>query len=473
MSENNIFSEFIDKYKNNPVQFVREILEQEPDKWQQELMEATLTERLCSTKSGHGVGKSTCCAWLALHALCCTYPTKVILTAPTSSQLFDALFAELKSQVLRLPPALQQLFEVFSERIVLKADPSGSFISCRTARKETPEALQGIHSGGPGDSGKVLLICDEASSIDNAIFEAAGGSLSGNATLILVGNPTRSEGYFYDTFTKLKHRWWTKTVSCEDSARVTKEYISEMEERYGRDSATFAIRVLGNFAETSEDTIISNSLVEAAVTRDVEVSEIAPIVYGLDIARFGSDKSALCKRQGNHVLEPIKSWAKLDTMALTGAVHAEYMKAQAEGKAPVEILCDSIGVGAGACDRMRELGMPAIDVNTGESASISGQYKNLRAELWHKAKEWFEQRNCRIPRDERLMFELCSPRYTYESSGKIRMETKAEMKKRLGHKGSPDFADSFVLTFAGTSAIMSGATGGWAKPIMRNLPNIV
>jgi hypothetical protein len=245
-----------------------------------------------------------------------------------------------------------------------------------------------------------------------------------------------------------------------------------MEERYGRESGTFSVRVLGEFAETTEDTIISNSLVEAAVTRDVALSETAPIVWGLDIARFGSDKSALCKRQGNHVLEPIKSWAKLDTMALTGAIHAEYQKAQQEGKSPIEINADSIGIGAGSCDRMRELGLPAIDVNTGESASISGQYKNLRAELWHKAKEWFEQLNCRIPRDERLMFELCSPRYTYESSGKIRMETKAEMKKRIGHKGSPDFADSFVLTFAGTSAIMSGASGGWAKPLKRNLPNL-
>ena len=397
----------------------------------------------------------------------CFYPQKTVCTAPTAAQLFDALFAELKSQLLRLPPALQQLFEVFSERITLKSDPSGSFISCRTARKETPEALQGIHSAN------VLLICDEASSVDNSIFEAAGGSLStSNSKLVMVGNPTRAEGYFYDAFTKLKDRYWTRTVSCEDSTRVTPEYIEEMEERYGRDSSTFAIRVLGNFAETTEDTIISNSLVEAAVTRDVDLSETAPIVWGLDIARFGSDKSALCKRQGNHVLEPIKSWAKLDTMALTGAVHAEYMKAQAEGKVPQEIMADSIGVGAGACDRMRELDMPAIDVNTGESASISGQYKNLRAELWHKAKEWFEQLNCRIPRDERLMFELCSPRYTYESTGKIRMETKAEMKKRIGHKGSPDFADSFVLTFAGTSAIMSGASGGWSKPLKRNLPNI-
>ena len=397
----------------------------------------------------------------------CFYPQKTVCTAPTAAQLFDALFAELKSQLLRLPPALQQLFEVFSERIVLKADPSGSFISCRTARKETPEALQGIHSAN------VLLICDEASSVDNSIFEAAGGSLSTpNSKLGMVGNPTKSEGYFYDAFTKLKDRYWTRTVSCEDSPRVTPEYIEEMEERYGRDSSTFAIRVLGNFAETTEDTIISNSLVESAVTRDVDLSETAPIVWGLDIARFGSDKSALCKRQGNHVLEPIKSWAKLDLMALTGAVHAEYTKAQAEGKVPQEILGDSIALGAGCCDRLRELGLPAIDVNTGESASVSGQYKNLRAELWHKAKEWFEQLNCRIPRDERLMFELCSPRYTYESTGKIRMETKAEMKKRIGHKGSPDFADSFVLTFAGTSAIMSGATGGWAKPLKRNLPNL-
>ena len=465
--KNNIFSEFIEKYKHDPVRFVRDILGQEPDPWQIELLEESQKSRLLAIKSGHGTGKSTCCAWLMLHHMLCFYPQKTVCTAPTAAQLFDALFAELKSQLLRLPPALQQLFEVFSERIVLKADPSGSFISCRTARKETPEALQGIHSAN------VLLICDEASSVDNSIFEAAGGSLSTpNSKLVMVGNPTKSEGYFYDAFTKLKDRYWTRTVSCEDSPRVTPEYIEEMEERYGRDSSTFAIRVLGNFAETTEDTIISNSLVESAVTRDVDLSETAPIVWGLDIARFGSDKSALCKRQGNHVLEPIKSWAKLDLMALTGAVHAEYTKAQAEGKVPQEILGDSIALGAGCCDRLRELGLPAIDVNTGESASVSGQYKNLRAELWHKAKEWFEQLNCRIPRDERLMFELCSPRYTYESTGKIRMETKAEMKKRIGHKGSPDFADSFVLTFAGTSAIMSGATGGWAKPLKRNLPNL-
>ena len=282
MNKANIFSDFIIKYKNDPVNFVRHILGQEPDPWQIELLEATLTERLCAIKSGHGIGKSTCCAWLMLHHMLCFYPQKTVCTAPTASQLFDALFAELKSQLLRLPPALQGLFEVFSERITLKSDPSGSFISARTARQENPDSLQGIHSA------HVLLICDEASSVDNAIFEAAGGSLSTpNSKLVMCGNPTRAEGYFYDAFTKLSDRYWTRTVSCEDSSRVTKEYIEEMEERYGRDSGVFSVRVLGNFAETTEDTIISNSLVESAVTRDVDVSETAPIVWGLDIARFG------------------------------------------------------------------------------------------------------------------------------------------------------------------------------------------
>ena len=70
------------------------------------------------------------------------------------------------------------------------------------------------------------------------------------------------------------------------------------------------------------------------------------------------------------------------------------------------------------------------------------------------------------------MFELCSPRYSFESSGKVRMETKEEMKKRIGHRGSPDYADSFVLTFAGQSAIIAGTGGSWGKPLKRNILGI-
>jgi len=466
------FVDFIGRYKNRPVEFVQDVLGQTPDKWQKTLMEAAIPKndfnpdsghRLCAAKSGHGVGKSTCAAWIAIHNIVCYYPQKTVLTAPTSSQLFDALFAELKSQMIRLPPVLKNLFETYSDRVTLKSDPSGSFISCRTSRKETPESLQGIHSD------RVLLLVDEASSIDQSVIDAAGGSLSAaDATLVCLGNPTRPEGFFFDAFGRLSDKWFTLTVSCEDSVRVSSDYIKEMEDRYGRDSNTFRIRVLGEFPETADDTLISNALVESAVGRDVEPSE-GPIIWGLDIARFGSDRSALCKRQGNTILEPIKSWAKLDTMQLMGAISREYDKACEELMQPKAIMCDVIGIGAAIVDRGLELSLPVQGINTGESASLSGLYKNLRAELWHEAKDWFEKRHCKIPRDNRLMFELCSPRYTYDSTGRIKLESKDEMRKRLGHRGSPDFADSFVLTFSNTAGIISGMSQPWNQPLKRNV----
>ncbi|MGB1693400.1 MAG: phage terminase large subunit [bacterium] len=470
-----LFTEFIEKYAEDPVSFVRDILECEPDPWQKELMEASLPkcgnpnsgQRLCAVKSGHGVGKSTTASWIALHNIICQYPQKTVLTAPTSAQLFDALFAELKSQLNNLPPALKNLFEVSSDRIVLKADPSGSFISCRTSRPESPESLQGIHSP------RTLLIADESSIISSATFESAGGSLSSeNATLILLGNPTRPEGYFYDAFTRLADKWWLRTVSSEDSPRVSKDFVTELEDRYGRDSQTFRIRCLGEFPETSEDTLISNALVESAVTRDVEPTG-GRIIWGLDIARFGTDKSALCKRQGNTVLEPIKFWSNQDTMALTGAVYQEYEKALQEGDSPDAICADVVGLGASVCDRGSELGMPIVGINTGESASLNQMYKNLRCELWHQAKEWFEARDCKIPRDNRLMYELCSPRYSFDSTGRIKLETKDEMRKRLGGRGSPDFADAFVLTFGSVSGVLAGASRPWNQPLRRSVGGIV
>ncbi len=466
------FIDFIGRYKHRPVEFVQDVLKQTPDPWQASLMIAAIPknehhpgsgQRLCAVKSGHGVGKSTCAAWIAIHNIVCYYPQKTVITAPTSSQLFDALFAELKSQLTRLPPVIRNLFETYSDRITLKSDPSGSFISCRTSRKETPEALQGTHSD------RTLLLVDEASSIDNAVIDAAGGSLSNeDATLVCLGNPTRPEGFFFDAFTRLSDKWYTQTVSCLDSTRVSDSYIQEMEDRYGRDSNNFRIRVLGEFPESSEDTLISNEIVEAAVERDVDPSG-GPIIWGLDIARYGSDRSALCKRQGNTILQPIKSWSNMDTMSLMGAINAEYEKDSEDLQQPRSIMCDVIGIGAAIVDRGLELSLPVQGINTGESAALSGLYKNLRTELWHEALDWFEKRHCKIPRDNRLMFELCSPRYSYDSTGRKRLETKDEMKKRLGHRGSPDYADSFVLTFANQAGIMAGSSQPWSQPLRRNL----
>jgi len=461
------FYAWVRRYRDRPDLFVEEVLDIKPDPWQRELMMAVASgHRRCSVRSGHGVGKSSCVSWLAIWYLMTRYPVKVVITAPTSSQLFDALFAEIKRWINQLPTTLRRLLNVKSDKIELIEAAAEAFISARTSRAETPEALQGIHSE------HVLLIADEASGVPEAVFEAAAGSMSGeHACTILLGNPTRSSGFFFDTHNRLAEDWWTRRVSCVDSPRVSEAYVREMAARYGEESNAYRVRVLGEFPLADDDTVIPIHLIDAAMNRDVEGRpDVAP-VWGLDVARFGSDKSALAKRYG-HVITEVQAWAGLDLMQLCGRVKAEF-DALLPQERPTEILVDSIGLGAGVVDRLRELGLPARGVNVAESPSLGATYSNLRAELWFRVKAWLEQRNSRLPADEHLLAELASPRYTFTSSGKMKVEAKDEMRKR--GLASPDKADAICLTFAGEAASAiygSAGASSWSKPIRRNLKGV-
>jgi phage terminase large subunit len=463
---NNPFIQFITLYRTDPVLFVKEVLGVEPDEWQQDFLNAVASgERKISIRSGHGVGKSTTASWAMLWFLLTRYPVKVVVTAPTSAQLYDALFAELKRWVKELPQPIQELLDVKQERIELKASATEAFISARTSRAEQPEALQGVHSDN------VMLVADEASGVPEAVFEAAAGSMSGhNALTILLGNPVRSSGFFFDTHNRLKDEWWTRRVSCIDSTRVSKEYVEDMKSRYGEESNAFRIRVLGEFPRSDDDTIIPMELLESAKHRDTRAYEDAPIIWGLDVARFGSDSSVLCKRQSN-VVHTLERWRNLDLMQLTGAVVAQYEACDHKNR-PAEILVDSIGLGAGVVDRLRELKLPARGINVSESPAMGGTYLNLRAELWHKAKAWLEKRDCKIPNNEDLIGELATVRYTFTSNGKIKIESKDDIRRR-GLK-SPDMADAFVLTFASDAATISwGSNNSWGKPIKRLIRGLV
>jgi hypothetical protein len=309
--------------------------------------------------------------------------------------------------------------------------------------------------------------------VPEQVFEAAAGSMSGhNAVTLLLGNPVRSSGFFYDTHTRLAGEWTTFQVSCLDSPRVSDEYVKEMQTRYGEESNIYRIRVVGEFPKGDDDTVIAMDLLEQAVNRDVAPSQHAPMVWGLDVARFGSDRSALCKRQGNAVTEAIRTWKNLDLMQLTGAVVAEY-NALAPSQQPKEILVDSIGLGAGVVDRLRELGLPARGINVAESPAMGGTYRNLKAELWYRARAWLEARDCKMARDDVLIAELATVRYSFTSNGKIAIEGKDEIRKR--GLPSPDKADAFVLTFASDAiAGMYGSAGSnkWGQPLRRNLSRV-
>ena len=464
----NPFVAFIKKYRDDPVAFVRNIFKADPDEWQTQFLEAIRdNNRRISVRSGHGVGKSTAASWAMLWYLLTRYPVKVVVTAPTSSQLFDALFAEIKRWVKEMPPALSELLEVKSDRIELKPSPTEAFISARTSRAEQPEALQGIHSD------HVMLVADEASGVPEAVFEAAAGSMSGHsAVTVLLGNPVRGSGYFYETHNRLRDEWFTLHVNCEKSKRVSKEFVREMAVKYGEESNAYRVRVLGEFPLADDDTMIPFSVVEQAMNRDIEIDKFASMTYGVDVARFGSDKSALAKKKGNVITE-VKRWRGLDLMQLVGAIKHEYDSEEPEDR-PLNIYIDSIGLGSGVVDRLREMGLPAVGINVSESPAMKTAYINLRGELWGKMKNWLEQRNCVLPKDDDLLSDLTAPRYTFNSSGKLRVESKDEMKKR--GLASPDLADACILTLAGEAAVgIYGSSSGstWTKPLKRLLKGVV
>jgi len=202
--------------------------------------------------------------------------------------------------------------------------------------------------------------------------------------------------------------------------------------------------VLGEFPTADDETVIPLELVLEAVGCEVSSLEYYP-VWGVDVARFGDDRTAVAKRQANKLLEPVKSWVSTDLMATVGKIKAEYDSTPSVQK-PSEILIDIIGLGAGVYDRCKELGLPVRGVNVGEAASARENCARLRDELWFKGREWFQDKACAMPQDEALIAELTAPTYAFTSTGKMVVEAKADMKKR-GLR-SPDLADAFLLTFA-------------------------
>lgn len=429
-------------WRKDPILFATEALRATPEDWQRAALAALATNDRLAIRSGHGVGKSTFLAWAILWFLCTRMPAKVACTAPTQHQLEDVLWSALREWLAKLPDQLRDEFDLNTERLKLKSDKIESFAVARTARQERPEAFQGLHSEN------MLLIADEASGVPNAIYEAGLGAMSTpGAKMILTGNPTQPAGYFYDVFSKpgLRDRWWRLRVSSEDVPRA-RHHIDDVIAIYGRDSNAYRVRVLGEFPTAADEQVIPLEWIEAAAKRTVQATELYRVVWGVDVARFGDDRSALCKRRGNVVLEPVRSWRGMDTMQTARLLKDAY-ETTFEDERPSEILVDVIGIGAGVVDRLSEYGLPVRGVNVGEAPGTADKFMRLRDELWWKAREWFGKRDCKIPDDPALVAELTAPTYSFSLSNKTVIESKDDQKKRLG--SSPDLADAFVLTMAG------------------------
>ena len=448
-------------YSVNPDKFCEDILRMKTQNWQKKFMKAIAQARFgipndgdeCKTrfaiKSGAGVGKTGAVAALILWHLAVFPDSKIPCTAPTSPQLKSVLWPELSKWVSNIPIKIREYFpfDVQTEKVFMH----DNFAVARTARDGNYESFQGFHAKS------IMLIADEASGVPDEVFLAGQGVMAEDGAMtILVGNPTRPTGWFFDAFHGDSHNYWTMTVSCRDSERVPKKYVDDMAEKHGENSYEFKVRVLGEFHLEDSGLIIPRPWIDEAVDRNVE-PEGDWIVWGVDVSD-GRDKSALAKRMANILLEPPKAWGGKELMQSVGIVVDEYYNTK-RGQEPDEICVDVIGMGTGFAQRLREALKGEPVKITGVNVAITGQavgdrFTSRRVELWARGRAWFESAITRIPQGCGTMAaQLSSVEWEVkDSNGKWAIVDK----KASG--SSPDVADAFLLTFGGVKGDKSGFT---------------
>jgi len=426
-----------------------------PEPWQRDVLEyvgeqlrAGVSPILVAVASGHGPGKSATMSWLRDWAMATCEDTRGIVTANTKTQLDTKTLPEMaKWHAMSMA---SQLFDHRATSFVAIEAPQTWRFDAIPWTKERAEAFAGLHNHGK----RILIQFDEASAIDDIIWETVEGALTDSETEIIwlaFGNPTRNTGRFRECWGRHRHRWKTFRVDSRQVSHTNKRQIQEWIQAYGEDSDFVRVRVKGEFPRASSLQLIPMDIVEAAMQREAISHPSDPLVWGLDVARFGDDASVLFRRRGRdaRTWAPVE-WRGLDTMQVAARV-AEL----ARQEKPDALFVDVGGVGAGVYDRLNLMGIPGlVAIQFGSAADRAGltavgapgeRYANKRAEMWGAVRQWLRDGGA-IPSHEQLRDDLVGVEYGFNAKDEIILERKEDMKKR--GLASPDFGDALALTFA-------------------------
>ena len=393
-------------------------------------------QKRISVKAGHGIGKSFLLSAIILWFLFCWKDAQVPCTAPTSDQMHDVLWKELSLLLGKMPEPIKNLYEWQTGYLRMKQRPESWFARAKTARKENPEALAGVHAD------HVLAAIDEGSGIDDVIYRTAEGIFTNpDILVIIISNPTRLMGYFYDTHHSDKRNWQTLTFSSLDSPIVDEGYNRRIADKHGVDSDEYRIRVLGEFPRA--DAVDEQGFVPLLMETDLRQVDdshafVPPLILGIDPAGDGDDKTVWVLRDAFRAkilgIEN-KSTPKGIAQRTVGMIEQYKLK-------PSDIFIDNFGVGA---DVVRELviaGYAVMGVNGGDKG-VDEDYLNTRAEAYWRVRNWLIAGGELIRHDD--WRELLTMRYRRELSGKIKMMSKDDMRKN-GYP-SPNVADSLSYCF--------------------------
>jgi phage terminase large subunit len=427
----------------NPSKFCSDILGFPAWSKQKQILESVRENERTAVRSCHGAGKTAIAARAALWFLAAHPRSTVITTAPTWPQVKEQLWREIASGY----QAAGGFFDGTLSQTELELGPDWFALGLST---DKPERFQGYHAE------HILLVVDEASGVDERIFEAGEGFLTAEgARILLIGNPTQLSGQFYRAFHAEALLWNRISISALETPAftgeevspetlrrlVTPEWVEDKKRKWGESSALYAIRVLGEFPREADDSVCSVADVEAAQIRELEPA--LPIVVSCDVARFGSDDTVIAVRRGNQVRIAQVAHGR-DTMEVAGLITR--VAADNFGGATIpHLVVDDPGVGGGVVDRLRELAsFPVHDFIGAQRARVPTDYPNKRSESWFAFADRLGEVD--LDPDPQLLEDLVAPLYKVDSQGRRVVEAKDETKKRLGR--SPDRADAVLMAFS-------------------------
>ena len=467
-------AEDLTRYADDPVGFVRDVLGEAgmPYSKQVEMLEAVVQHRRVSVVGANSAGKDWTAARAVLWWMETRTEAKAVVTGPTQRQVEEIVWQEMREAYAAAEHRLSGKMLTSKYRIDEKRFAIG-FSTNKACN------IQGFHSPN------LLVVVTEAHAVPQDQIDAIK-RLHPNR-LLLVGNALSLEGEFYESHHSRRARYHRMKISAYDTPNftgengglpgtITPEDAEELALDWSEDHPSYVASVLAEFPNAQEDSLVGRDAVEHAMERweedchsersaaesrnlsgaDAVVDERSPrdvsaalnmttldpnepVYLGVDVGRFGTDKSAICVRQGQRV-HSIRSYQGMDTMRLVYEVIRTRQQTGAEA-----IFVDEGGLGGGVIDRLRELGEPVYGVHFGGRAPHRTRFFNTRAEIFWEVRMLLNDGLMTLPSDEELAGQLISLRYDVSSSGQVRLEGKPEMRKR--GLPSPDKADALALAF--------------------------
>lgn len=443
-------------YKNDPVLWAQERLNLFLWSKQQEILQALATHKKVAVKTSHSVGKTFSAAVAAAWWVDTRGPESIVISsAPTYAQVHALLWSEIRKFHVKgnLPGRVTQ-----DDRWLLPYVVDGRAVDIEVGQGRKPadtniHAFQGTHR-----SNGVLVILDEACGVSESIYTGAEAITTAPMDRqLLIGNPDDPNTEFGRIFKRKPDDWYLMTISAFDTPNFTGEWVPEylrnslpqpewVESRrkdWGETSNRYISKIRAEFPDTSDDGLFNQNHVENAirVVERAKSKHVAPVL-GVDVARFGSDKTTVYANWNGHI-EYIADWSGVDTVD-TAAKVADI----AEDIGAKEIRVDAIGVGAGVIDNLaRMVGEHTVVYSmVGNAASPDPlKWYNARAYWYDQLRQKLSDEEIDLPDVDELAEEFGIIRYALRGSAML-IESKEDMRKRGLH--SPDHLDAVVYACA-------------------------